>query len=115
MNEVQVITSILSGLAVLLGAIATYRSSRTQQKKNQDDRYENYTTRIEKRLEDVETKLDNAEKEIDHLKRLRGKDSRWKRIAARHIEELHAYIQKHLSQFRDDLPVMPDELKEPYD
>ncbi len=115
MSTMQVITSVLSGLAVLLGAIATYKSSRSQQQKNENDRFENYTTRIEKRLKEVEDKLDAAEKQISELRLLRGKDARWKRIAARHIEELHEYIQKHLGADRNDLPVLPEELKHNFD
>lgn len=112
MTAMQIITSVLSGFAVLLGALATYRSSRSQQKKDENDRFENYTSRIEKRLAEVEGKLDKAEDEITHLKALRGKDARWKRLAARHIEELHDYIQRHLGADRDDLPILPEELKD---
>lgn len=114
MSALQIITSVLSLAAVLLGAVATYRSSRTQQKKNEDDRYENYTTRIEKRLTDVEGKLHAAEQEIETLKDLRSKDTRWKRIATRYIEDLHRYIEDNLGSSRKDVPappVPPEELK----
>lgn len=129
MTALQIVTSVASAVAVILGAIATYRSSRAQQKKLDNDRYESYTTRIETRLKDVETDLRTAKTEIEDLKRgreadqrkieslekLREFDTRWKRVATRHIEALHDYIQLHLGSIRDDIPGMPQELTDNLD
>lgn len=119
MTTVQILTSLASLFAVIMGGIATYRSSRSEQSKHEGDRFDKYTDRIEKRLQEVETKLEkaeeklqNAENQIEELKTLRGRDTRWKRVAVRHIEELHNYIQTHLGGQRNDLPILPEELKQ---